>query len=58
MTPMQEAIVVYYVTSKKNNLEVLNAMLSDGWRVVSQNPMGGQCGAAMYSLVILEKEEK
>ncbi|REE88953.1 hypothetical protein A8990_10749 [Paenibacillus taihuensis] len=55
---MQEAIVVYYVTSKKNNLEVLNAMLSDGWRVVSQNPMGGQCGAAMYSLVILEKEEK
>ncbi|MFY0760583.1 hypothetical protein AB1K32_17145 [Metabacillus dongyingensis] len=47
---MQKAIVVYYITDKKNNLSDLNQLLQEGWKVVSQSAMG-----AVYSLVTLEK---
>ncbi|SEN95536.1 hypothetical protein [Paenibacillus sp. OV219] len=50
---MQKAIVVYYISEKKNNLDELNNMLENGWKVINQSPMGGECGTAMYSLVIL-----
>ncbi len=41
---------------KKNNLSDLNQLLQEGWKVVSQSAMsGGEMGATVYSLVILEK---
>ncbi|WP_177222321.1 hypothetical protein [Paenibacillus sp. UNC496MF] len=52
---MQQAIVVNYTSEKRNNLDELNKLLENGWKVINQRPMGGQCGAAVYSLVILEK---
>ncbi|WP_161807551.1 hypothetical protein [Bacillus sp. FJAT-28004] len=51
---MQQAIVVYYISEKKNNLDELNKMLENGWKVINQRAMGGECGTAVYSLVILE----
>ncbi|MDQ0914602.1 hypothetical protein QFZ78_000862 [Paenibacillus sp. V4I5] len=44
-----------YLTEKKNNLEELNELLSQGWKVVSQSSMGGGGINTVYSLVILEK---
>ncbi len=52
---LQRAIIVYFLTEKKNNLEELNQMLSEGWKVVSQSGMSGSQSNASYSLVILEK---
>jgi len=52
---MQQAIVVYFLTEKRNNLEELNRLLSEGWKVVSQNPMSGSQSNASCSLVIVEK---
>ncbi|MFJ5718337.1 hypothetical protein [Neobacillus sp. NPDC093127] len=53
---MQKAIVVYYVTDKKNNLSDLNQLLQEGWKVVSQSAMSDNSDAtSVYSLVILEK---
>lgn len=53
---MQKAIVVQYYNDKKNNLSDLNQLLQEGWKVVSQSAMsGGEMGATVYSLVILEK---
>jgi hypothetical protein len=53
---MQKAIVVHYYSDKKNNLSDLNQLLQEGWKVVSQSAMsGGEMGATVYSLVILEK---
>ncbi|WP_156130553.1 hypothetical protein [Paenibacillus durus] len=53
---MQKAIVVYFLTEKKNNLEELNELLNTGWKLISQSAMGGGGGNnAVYSLVILEK---
>ncbi|MNB85495.1 hypothetical protein D3C81_2101120 [compost metagenome] len=52
---MQKAIIVYYLTDKRNNLDELNELLNTGWRFVSQSAMGGGGGNnAVYSLVILE----
>lgn len=52
---MQKAVIVWFFTEKKNNLEELNALLSDGWKVISQKPMGvGQTNTSI-SLVIVEK---
>lgn len=53
---MQKAIVVYYA-GKNNNLDELNTLLENGWKVIKQSSMGGNCGAAVYSLVILEKAD-
>lgn len=52
---MQKAVVVYYFTDKKNNLDELNRLLAEGWKVVDQRPMGVAEMVASYSLVILEK---
>lgn len=53
---MQKALVVNYFNEKKNNLEEINQLLQDGWRVVSQSSMSGSAGnSTVYSLVILEK---
>ena len=53
---MQKALVIYYLTDKKNNIEVLNNLLLEGWKVVSQRPMGvGEGSNAAYSMVIIEK---
>ena len=53
---MQKAVIVYFLTEKKNNLDELNNLLNDGWKVLSQNPMGvGEGNNAAYSLVIIEK---
>ncbi len=52
---MQRAIIVSYLTDKKNNLEELNELLSQGWKVVSQSSMGGGGVHTVHSLVILEK---
>lgn len=53
---MQKAIIVQYYNDKKNNLSDLNQLLQEGWKVVSQSAMsGGEMGATVYSLVILEK---
>ncbi|PWV94505.1 hypothetical protein DFQ01_13070 [Paenibacillus cellulosilyticus] len=52
---MQKAIVVYFLTEKKNNVSELNQLLADGWKVVSQNPMSGSQSNASLSLVIVEK---
>lgn len=52
---MQKAFVLYYLTDKRNNLNELNELLNNGWRVVSQNAMGGgEANNAVYSLVVLE----
>jgi hypothetical protein len=51
----QKAIIVSYLTDKKNNLEELNELLSQGWKVVSQSSMGGGGMNMVHSLVILEK---
>jgi hypothetical protein len=53
---MQKAIVVYYA-GKNNNLDELNTLLENGWKVIKQSSMGGVCGSAIYSLVILEKAD-
>ncbi|MGE6720544.1 hypothetical protein ACQKGD_24800 [Peribacillus frigoritolerans] len=53
---MQKAIVVYYLTEKKNNLSDLNQLLQEGWKVVSQSAMSGTGGGPVYSLVIIEKD--
>ncbi len=52
---MQKAVIVYYLTEKKNNLDELNQLLSEGWKVISQNPMSNGQGNASNSLVIVEK---
>ncbi|CAH0119955.1 hypothetical protein PAE9249_02464 [Paenibacillus sp. CECT 9249] len=53
---MQKAIVVYFLTEKKNNLDELNTLLNEGWKVLSQKPMGvGGGNNAAYSLVIVER---
>lgn len=52
---MQKAVVVYFLTEKKNSLDELNQLLADGWKVVSQMPMSAGQTAASYSLVIVEK---
>ncbi|SFS77719.1 hypothetical protein [Paenibacillus sp. BC26] len=51
---MQQEIIVYYMSEKKNNLDELNKMLENGWKVINQRPMGCESGTAVYSLVILE----
>lgn len=52
---MQKAFIVYFITEKRNNLDELNNLLSDGWKVESQRPMGVGDNNAVFSLVILEK---
>ena len=52
---MQRAIIVYFFSEKKNNLEELNKFLSEGWKVISQRPMGGCESNVSTSLVIIEK---
>ncbi|NQX67312.1 hypothetical protein HQN90_14415 [Paenibacillus alba] len=52
---MQKAIIVNYVTDKKNNLGELNELLAQGWKVVSQSAMGSG-GMSVHALVILEKQ--
>jgi hypothetical protein len=55
---MQQAIIVYFLTEKKNNLDELNNMLANGWKVINQSAMGGGGGYnAVYSLVVLEKTD-
>lgn len=55
---MQQAIIVYCLTEKKNNLDELNKMLAIGWKVINQSAMGGGGGNnAVFSLVILEKAD-
>lgn len=52
---MQKAIIVWFFSEKRNNLDELNNLLSDGWKVMSQKPMGtGESNVAL-SLVIVEK---
>ncbi|MDO6655469.1 MULTISPECIES: hypothetical protein [Bacillales] len=50
---MQKAITVNYQSDKKNNLNELNQLLQEGWKVVSQSPVG--LVPLVSSLVILEK---
>lgn len=53
---MQRAFILYFSTEKKNNLDELNQLLSDGWRVLNQKPMSSSNHInASTSLVILEK---
>lgn len=52
---MQKAIIVYFATEKKNNLDELNQLLAEGWKVVSQMPMGAGEINGSFSLVIVEK---
>lgn len=52
---MQKAFIVYFLTDKKNNLDELNALLAEGWNVVSQRAMSNGGNNASISLVILEK---
>lgn len=52
---MQKAIIVYFLTEKRNNLDELNQLLQDGWKVVSQSPMGVGDGNSAFSMVIVEK---
>jgi len=53
---VQKAIIVYFLTEKRNNLDELNQLLSEGWKVHSQKPMGGgENMTGVFSLVILEK---
>jgi hypothetical protein len=52
---MQKAVIIWFFTEKKNNLEELNALLADGWKVISQKPMGVGESNTAYSLVIVEK---
>lgn len=52
---MQKAIIVWFFSEKKNNLEELNNLLSDGWKVMSQKPMGAGETNVSVSLVIVEK---
>lgn len=52
---MQKAVIVHFLTEKKNNLEELNQLLSEGWKVISQKPMSDGQGNASISLVIIEK---
>ncbi|MGP4078187.1 hypothetical protein [Halobacillus sp. K22] len=51
---MQKAITVNYQSEKKNNLDELNQLLQEGWKVISQSPVG--LVPMVSSLVILEKE--
>ena len=55
---MQKAMVVSWFSEKKNNVEELNDLLKDGWKVLSQNPMSGGDRNIALSLVILEKKPK
>ncbi|WP_156882593.1 hypothetical protein [Halalkalibacillus halophilus] len=50
---MQKAITVKYQSDKNNNVDELNQLLEEGWKVVSQSPVG--LVPAVSSLVILEK---
>ncbi|MGN7456024.1 hypothetical protein ACTHPH_14545 [Paenibacillus pasadenensis] len=52
---MQKAIIIYFLTGKKNNIDELNQLLSEGWKVISQKPMSNGQGNASLSLVIVEK---
>lgn len=52
---MQKAFILYFWTEKRNNLDELNKLLSEGWKVHSQKPMGTGQTTGAYSLVILEK---
>jgi hypothetical protein len=43
-------------SDKKKNLEELNQLISQGWKVVNQSAMGGGGGFnSVFSLVILEQ---
>ncbi|SMG20069.1 hypothetical protein SAMN06295960_0996 [Paenibacillus aquistagni] len=52
---MQRAFVLYFLTDQENNLNELNQLLSEGWKVICQRPMSGSQINASCSLVILEK---
>jgi len=52
---MQKAVILYFLSEKKNNLDELNHLLAEGWKVISQNPMSNGDGNASISLVIVEK---
>ena len=69
---MQQAFVLWVHMESygkiRGNLEDLNLLLKDGWKMVSSNPMGGNIGGIatgnkdyhqiynlQFSLVILEK---
>lgn len=52
---MQKALIVYFLTEKRNNVDELNNLLAEGWKVESQRPMGVGDNNAAFSLVILEK---
>lgn len=52
---MQKAMLAYYQSEKQNNIDELNQLLSEGWKVVSQGASGP--GLILYSHVILEKDE-
>ncbi|MFB5662980.1 hypothetical protein [Alteribacillus sp. HJP-4] len=51
---MQKAITIHYQSDKKNNVSELNQLLEEGWKVVSQSPVG--LVPMVSSLVILEKD--
>lgn len=52
---MQKAFVLYFMSEKKGNLNELNQLLAEGWKVSSQSPMSNSNLNAVFSLVILEK---
>ncbi|MNR66916.1 hypothetical protein D3C85_1906420 [compost metagenome] len=52
---MQKAFVLYFMSEKKSNLDELNRLLAEGWKVASQSPMSSSDLHTVFSLVILEK---
>jgi hypothetical protein len=52
---MQKAFVLYFMSEKKTNLDELNQLLVEGWKVASQSPMSNSNLNSSFSLVILEK---
>jgi hypothetical protein len=61
---MQKAIVITVTDRNQYDMDTLNRHLEEGWRVVSQRPMGGVApgstglnNAFAASLVIIEKGE-
>lgn len=41
---LQKAVVIYFLTEKKNNLDELNELYNTGWKVINQSAMGGGGG--------------
>ncbi|MDF2879619.1 MAG: hypothetical protein K0R54_176 [Clostridiaceae bacterium] len=62
MAKQQKSFIIKHpgssaLSKQQSNIEELNALLNDGWRVFQTCPMSAPNSNFCYALVIIEKED-